>query len=313
MDRVPSLDLRRFETDREAFVADVGQAYRELGFCTFSNHGIDPELIAKTYEAFRNFFLLPLPTKMQYWSPERAGKRGYTPFKVETAKTSAHPDLKEFFHIGREGISPDHRYAQYMLANSWPLEAPGLHQHAWPLYLEMERLGKRVLSAMALAVGLPEPFFDSVVSQGNSILRGLHYPPISSQDAPCVRAQAHEDISLITLLLGAQGGGLELLSSQGVWIPVKATPDEIVVNVGDMMQRLTNHVYVSTTHRVINPMDDEAKKSRYSIPFFLDPNPDYLINTLPQCITPDNPNRYPDPITANDYLLSRLSEIKVSK
>jgi isopenicillin N synthase-like dioxygenase len=313
MKQVPSLDLRRFKTDRTAFVAEVGQAYRELGFCTFSNHGIDPDLISKTYEAFRSFFFLPLPIKMQYWSPERSGKRGYTPFKVETAKDSTHPDLKEFFHIGRDGIGADHPYANFMLPNSWPLEAPGLYQHAWPLYREMEKLGQRILAAMALAIQLPENFFNDVVSQGNSILRGLHYPPVSQQDIPCVRAQAHEDISLITLLLGAQGGGLELLSSQGHWVPVKAVGDEIVVNVGDMMQRLTNHVYVSTTHRVVNPQGDDAKKSRYSIPFFLDPNPDYLINTLPQCISSDNPNRYPQPITANDYLLSRLSEIKVSK
>lgn len=313
MDRVPSLDLRRFETDRNTFVSQVGDAYRTLGFCTFSNHGIDPVLISNTYEAFQNFFRLDTPTKMRYWSASRSGKRGYTPYKVETAKSSQHPDLKEFFHIGREIFDKDHPYQQYMLPNIWPFEAPGLYTHAWPLYLEMEKLGKKILSSMALAIDLPERFFEDVVSDGNSILRGLHYPPISSSDAPCVRAEAHEDISLITLLLGAQGGGLEILSSDGNWIPVKTTENEIVVNVGDMMQRLTNHVYVSTTHRVINPEGENAQKSRYSIPFFLDPNPDYMIKTLPQCISENNPNRYPDPITANDYLLSRLAEIKVSK
>lgn len=313
MKQVPTLDLRRFHTDRANFVCQVGEAYRELGFCTFSNHGIDPDLIENTYAAFRNFFSLPHATKMQYWTQELAGKRGYTPFKVETAKDSQYPDLKEFWHIGREGVGQDHPYASIMKPNFWPVECPGLGVHATVLYKQMEQLGHRILSAMALAIDLPENFFEHVANQGNSILRGLHYPPVSSQDAPCVRAQAHEDISLITLLLGAQGAGLELLTREGQWLPVKATGNEIVVNVGDMMQRLTNHVYVSTTHRVVNPEGDLAKHSRYSMPFFLDPNPDYLIQTLPQCISPDNPDRYPQPITANDYLMQRLGEIGVSK
>lgn len=313
MKHVPTLDLRRFHSDQENFVRQVGEAYRELGFCTFSNHGIDPALIENSYAAFRNFFNLPFPTKMQYWTPELAGKRGYTPFKVETAKTSEHPDLKEFWHMGREGVGPQHPYASIMKPNFWPLEIPAMAGHVSVLYKEMEQLGHRILRAMALAIDLPENFFETVANQGNSILRGLHYPPISSDDAPCVRAQAHEDISLITLLLGAQGAGLELLTRDGQWIPVRASGNEIVVNVGDMMQRLTNHVYVSTTHRVVNPEGELATKSRYSMPFFLDPNPDYVIKTLPQSITPDNPDRYPDPISANDYLMQRLGEIGVSK
>ena len=313
MNEVPTLDLRRFESDKDRFVEQVGQAYRDLGFCTFSYHGIDPDLIAASYAAFRDFFALPVAAKMQYWTPEAAGKRGYTPFKVETAKHSQHPDLKEFWHIGREGVAEDHRFSSIMQPNFWPQEAPGLKQNALELYREMERLGRRILRPMALAIGLPEDYFDQVVNEGNSILRGLHYPPIETSDAPCVRAQAHEDISLITLLLGAQGAGLQILTREGRWLPVRAQGDEIVVNVGDMMQRLTNHVYVSTTHRVVNPEGDLARQSRYSMPFFLDPNPDFMITTLPQCITPDNPDRNPDPITANAYLLQRLTEIGVSK
>lgn len=313
MKSVPTLDLRNFSSNRDAFVADVGRAYRELGFCIFSHHGIDQALIDHTYEAFQEFFALPEATKMKYWSAKMSGKRGYTPFKVETAKTSLHPDLKEFWHIGREGVAVDHPYSSYMLPNPWPEEVPQLREYGVELYGQMEELGKKILQAMALAIGLEQTFFDSVVSQGNSILRGLHYPPVQSHDAPCVRAEAHEDISLITLLLGAQGAGLEILTSDGQWIPVKTSFDEIVVNVGDMMQRLTNHVYVSTTHRVVNPEGRLAQSSRYSLPFFQDPNPDYLIQTLPQCITPDNPNRYPEPITANGYLLQRLAEIGVSK
>ena len=313
MKEVPTLDLRRFESDKDRFVSEVGQAYRELGFCTFSHHGIDGDLIDNAYAAFRNFFLLPQSTKMQYWTAETAGKRGYIPFKVETAKHSQNPDLKEFWHIGREGVSPDHRFASIMKPNFWPPEAPGLLRYGLPLYREMENLGKRILRPMALAIGLPEEFFENVVNEGNSILRGLHYPPVSSTDAPCVRAEAHEDISLITLLLGAQGAGLQLLTKDGQWLPVRAKGNEIVVNVGDMMQRLTNHVYVSTTHRVVNPEGDMARQSRYSMPFFLDPNPDFMIATLPQCITRDNPDRNPQPITANAYLMQRLAEIGVSK
>lgn len=313
MNEVPTLDLRRLESDRDRFVSEVGDAYRELGFCTFSHHGIDEEIIEKAYSAFRNFFSLPCSTKLHYWTPQTSGKRGYTPFKVETAKQSSHPDLKEFWHIGREGISPDHRFASIMEPNFWPIEVPGLARDALPLYREMEKLGKRILGAMALAIGLPQDFFEEIVKEGNSILRGLHYPPVSSADEPCVRAHAHEDISLITLLLGAQGAGLQILTKDDRWLPVKAHGNEIVVNVGDMMQRLTNHVYVSTTHRVVNPEGDLARSSRYSMPFFLDPNPDFMIATLPQCITPQNPNRYPTPIAANDYLVQRLAQIGVSK
>lgn len=309
---VPSLDMSRLENDREAFVQDVGNAYKSFGFCVFSNHGIDPQLIERTYESFRELFALERSIKMKYWSKELSGKRGYMPFKVETALGSSNPDLKEFYHVGREGVADDSPYRRFMAPNIWPEEVPSLRDNAVALYGQMEALGQRILRSMAAAIRLPEDFFQGVVSHGNSILRGLHYPPVSSTDLPCVRAAAHEDISLITLLLGADGGGLELRTAHGQWLPVNAKKGEVVVNVGDMMQRLTNHVYVSTTHRVVNPQGEAALRSRYSIPFFLDPNPDYLIKTLPQCVDESHPDRYPEPITANDYLLQRLSEIKVA-
>ena len=310
---IPTIDMRRFETDRQQVVDEVGHAYKTIGFCIFSHHGIDPDLIENTYRAFQQFFDLPLAIKMNYWSAHRSGKRGYTPLRVETAKTSQHPDLKEFWHVGRPQPTEKPEYAKILLSNDWPMEAPLLRVHAPELYSSMEEVGRRVLSIMALAIGLNDDFFIEPTRYGNSVLRGLHYPPTSSADAPCVRAHAHEDISLITLLLIAHGGGLQLLAATGQWMPVQAKQHEVVVNVGDMMQRLTNHLYVSTTHRVINPAGKAAKVSRYSMPFFMDPNPDYLIKTLPECITPANPDRYPQPITANEYLLRRLAEIKVVK
>lgn len=312
MHQVPTLDLRRFDTDREAFVGQVRQAYSELGFCSFSHHGIDPILIENAYEAFANFFKLPPDAKLRCFRPGKAGTRGYTPFKVETAKTSRYPDLKEFYHIGREDLPLDHPYRAFMDPNVWPMEVPAFKTYGLALYAAMEDLGQRILQAMALAVDIPIDYFVDATRNGNSVLRALHYPPVSAADKPCVRAEAHEDISLITLLLSAQGAGLELLAADGQWLPVNAPPGAVVVNVGDMLQRLTNHVYRSTTHRVVNPEGDAATRSRYSVPFFLDPRPDFLIETVPSCVSVDNPNRYPEPILSNDYLFQRFAEIKLA-
>ena len=179
------------------------------------------------------------------------------------------------------------------------------------LYQSLDKLGSQVLAALALHIGLPEDYFVDKTNYGNSILRPIHYPPITTDDIPNVRAGAHEDINLITLLVGASAEGLEVLSRKGEWVPFTANADTIVVNIGDMLQRLTNHVYPSTTHRVVNPPGEAARKPRYSVPYFLHANPDYLIRTLPKCVSADNPDRYPEPITANDYLMQRLREIKL--
>jgi isopenicillin N synthase-like dioxygenase len=243
--------------------------------------------------------------------PGGGGARGYTPFGIETAKGAQHYDLKEFWHVGRE-IPRDSRHAAVMPPNLWPEEIPEFREVAYGLYTALDQLGARVLSALALHIGLPADWFADKTNFGNSILRPIHYPPITAPDIPNVRAGAHEDINLITLLVGASAAGLEVLSRKGEWVPFTAEADTIVVNIGDMLQRLTNHVYPSTTHRVVNPPGDEARKPRYSTPFFLHPNPDFLIETLPSCITPDNPNRYPEPITAHEYLQERLREIKLA-
>lgn len=309
MTGVPTLDFRRYHTDRTAFVAELGAAYREYGFCGLSHHGIPKTLIDEAYAVFQAFFALPEAVKMQYVAGP-GGTRGLTPFKVETAKGAALPDLKEFWHIGRE-IPRDSKYAAIMAPNLWPTEVPGFREKGYALYTALGGLGARVLSALALHIGLPEHWFDDRIESGNAILRAIHYPPITSPDIPNVRAGAHEDINLITLLVGASEGGLEVKTRKGEWLPITTEGDAIVVNIGDMLQRLTNHVYPSTTHRVVNPQGDAARRARFSVPYFLHPNPDFLIDVLPSCITPDNPNRYPTPITANDYLWERLREIKL--
>ena len=314
MRQVPTLDIRRYDTDRAAFVAELGAAYRRFGFCCIRGHGIARELIDSAYDAFVQFFALPAAVKLTYRVAGSGGARGYTPFKVETAKDSQYPDLKEFWHIGRE-IPRDSRFADVMPANLWPAEVPDFRRCGYALYEALDQLGTRVLRALALHIGQPESFFEDKTDLGNSILRPIHYPPIrdesgSEASMPNVRAGAHEDINFITLLVGASAEGLEVLSD-GEWLPITTEGDAIVVNIGDMLQRLSNHVYPSTTHRVVNPPNANARKPRYSVPFFLHPNPDVVLDPLDSCVTPDNPRRYDSPITAHDYLMQRLREIKL--
>jgi isopenicillin N synthase-like dioxygenase len=308
--RIPTLDIARYDTDRDAFVAELGAAYREWGFAGIRGHGIAKSLIDRAYRVFERFFALPPEVKMKYHRAGAGGARGYTPFGVETAKDSRYPDLKEFWHIGRE-IPRDSKYAEVMAPNLWPVEIPEFRPAGYGLYDTLDRLGSRVLRALALHIDLAEDYFDDKTNSGNSILRPIHYPPITTPDVPNVRAGAHEDINLITLLVGASAEGLEVKSRAGEWVAFTAEADTIVVNIGDMLQRLTNHVYPSTTHRVVNPPGEKARKPRYSVPFFLHPNPDFVIDVLPSCVDAAHPNRYPAPITAHDYLQERLREIKL--
>ncbi|MBS7457608.1 isopenicillin N synthase family dioxygenase [Coralloluteibacterium stylophorae] len=310
MSQIPTLDIRRFDSDRDAFVADLGAAYREWGFAGIRGHGIAQPLIDEAYDVFQRFFALPEETKRRYHVPGGGGARGYTPFGVETAKGAAHFDLKEFWHIGRE-LPADSKYREVMPPNVWPEEVPDFRAKGLALYRALDALGARVLQALALHIGLPQDYFADKTDAGNSILRPIHYPPITADEVPNVRAGAHEDINLITLLVGASAAGLEVRSHAGEWVPFTASEDTIVVNIGDMLQRLTNHVYPSTTHRVTNPQGDAARQPRYSTPFFLHPNPDFVIDVLPSCVTADNPSRYPEPITAQGYLEERLREIKL--
>lgn len=307
--RVPVLDLSDLDASPAPLIETAGAAYREFGFCGFRNHGIPDDVIDAAYGAFRAFFALPEERKQPYRA-QGGGQRGYTPFGVEQARDYAVPDLKEFWHVGRE-MGGDNPWPAILLPNMWPKEVPGFRKAALDLYDALDDLGRRILGLIARTLELPHNWFEPHVRHGNSILRAIHYPPLPQRETPAVRAARHEDINLITLLIGSEEAGLEILARDGSWVPVTSIEGTIVVNIGDMMQRLTNHVLPSTPHRVVNPPDARADRPRYSIPFFLHPNPDFLVETLPGCVTADNPDRYPEPITANDFLEQRLREIKL--
>jgi len=302
---IPTFDVRALDP------AALGAAFAEYGFVALVGHDVDRPLVEPAYAAVRRLFALPDTVKRRYHLPGAAGARGYTPFRTEKAKDQHEPDLKEFWHVGRELSPDDPRYA-HMQPNVWPEEVPDLRPSLLALYGALDALGARVLSGLAIYLGLSPGWFDDKIDHGNSILRPLHYPPIGAAAEPGVRSAAHEDINLVTLMVAAEEPGLEILRRDGTWLPVEVAPGQVIVNVGDMLQRLTNHVLPSTTHRVVNPeaeRDALGRRSRYSMPFFLHPNSELRLETLPGCIDASRPNRYPEPITADDYLKERLRQI----
>jgi isopenicillin N synthase-like dioxygenase len=310
LDTLPVLDL----ADETAhFAREIGESFRAFGFAMVRNHGIDPALIARGWELTRAFFDLPVEEKLRYHQAGLAGARGYTPFGTEIAKGARVHDLKEFWHVGRDLPSRHPLAGASMPPNIWPEHPEGFREAFEPLYAAFDRVGAVILSRIAVYLGLPSDWFDAAIADGNSVLRLLHYPPVPYAEAGAIRAGAHEDINLITLLLGAEEAGLELLATSNDgparWIEVAPPQGALVVNIGDMLQRLTNHVLPSTTHRVRNPEGARARHSRYSMPFFLHLRSDFRFETLPQCVTGANPNRYPVTITADDYLQERLREI----
>lgn len=311
-EQIPVVDLSEFAADRTGFARQLGEHYRRFGFVGFINHGVDDAVIESARDAFEQFFRLNEATKQQYRDERLGGARGYTGFGVEQAKDHNLPDLKEFWHIGKmpQGDNP---HPDILLPNIWPPEIPDMRTHGYRLCEELDKLGREILSALAIYLNLPPDWFENKVNYGTSILRAIHYPPITEAQIGQVRAAQHEDINLITLLVGSEQSGLEILTRDNQWIPVTTIEGTIVVNIGDMLQRLTNHILPSTTHRVVNPEGESALQARYSMPYFLHFNPDVLIQTLPQCITADNPSRYPEPITADDYLHERLRQINLIK
>ena len=306
---VASVSLADFARDREAFAQALGHSFERYGFAIVAHHGIPADLIARAEAASKALFALPEDVKRAYYIPGTGGARGYTPFGIETAKDATAVDLKEFWHVGRE-LPEGHRYAAQMAPNVWPRELADFRSVMLELFAAFEATGARLLEAIARYLGLAPDFFEDTVVDGNSVLRLLHYPPVQG-DGPSIRAGAHEDINTITLLLGAEEAGLEILDRDGKWLSVTPKEGELAVNVGDMLQRLTNGRLRSTTHRVANPASARKGHARYSMPFFLHFRPDYLIETLPSCIDPDHPNHHPEPITAHDYLMQRLREIKL--
>ena len=315
---IPRLDLNDYLSGspdaKKAFSDAIGSAFNETGFVTITNHGLDKALIEKLYQQVQNFFTLPEEKKLKYEKVELAGQRGYTSKGREKAKDAKTPDLKEFWQTGQYVEDGDPIKAEYP-DNVIVDEYSAFNEVTKEVYQKLEKAGKQILNAISVYLGLAENYFEDKVHNGNSILRGIHYFPIENPDAlpaDAVRAGAHEDINLITLLIGASADGLEVLTRDNEWFAIKAQGEDIVVNVGDMLQRLTNNKLRSTTHRVVNPPRELMKNSRYSVPFFLHPKSNMDLSCLDLCVDAERPKVYDD-ITAGEYLDERLREIGLKK
>jgi len=315
MENIPSVDLSDFlsgnETRKQKFIKEIGEAYEEIGFVALRSHFLSDELSEKLYQDVKTFFDLPEELKESYEIDGIAGQRGFTSFGKESAKGKKEGDLKEFWHFGQEVVGNDKLKAEYpknVLVN----EVPSFNKSGMEAYKMIEKTAIYVLRALALYVGLDEFYFDKFVINGNSILRPIYYPRIKGEPKGAVRAAAHGDINLITLLMGASAAGLEVQNKKGQWIPVTALPEQLVVNVGDMLERLTNNKLRSTIHRVVNPPREDWNKPRYSIPFFTHPISEMPLNCLAECITETHPKVYDD-ITAGEFLNERLRELGLLK
>jgi isopenicillin N synthase-like dioxygenase len=312
---IPIVDLSQFiqgnEAERRFFVETLGRAFHEIGFVGVKNHGIPDALIDGFYQNAKDFFNQPLAVKRRYEIEGLAGQRGYTSFGKEHAKQSQVADLKEFFQIGQEVLDGDPIAREYP-DNVHTEELPAFTQLGRALYQAFETSGAHLLRAISLHLNLPEDYFDDKIHNGNSILRAIHYPPITEEPNSAIRSEQHEDINLITLLVGASAGGLQVLDRENQWLDILPEEGEIVINVGDMLQRLTNDYLKSTTHRVVNPPREDWHVPRLSIPFFLHPKSDMDLSCLPGCVDEDHPLAY-SPITAGEYLDERLREIGLKK
>jgi isopenicillin N synthase-like dioxygenase len=317
-DAVPSLDLADFYNDniitKNKFVNDLGAAFTNIGFVSIRNHFLPSALQDKLYNSIKKFFALPDDVKQKYERPELAGQRGYIGKGKEHAKGRNTGDLKEFYHVGQVVENQILTEASYP-PNIWPEEVPEFEKDAVAVYRALEKTGTLMLQAIALYLNLPENYFDDKVKYGNSILRPIHYYPIENPDAvpkDAVRAAEHGDINLITLLMGASADGLQVLRRDGKWISITALPDQLVVNVGDMLERLTNKKLKSTIHRVVNPPKHLMNAPRYSIPFFMHPRSEMDLTCIENCIDNENPKLFEN-ITAGEFLNQRLAEIGLKK
>jgi isopenicillin N synthase-like dioxygenase len=318
VDKIPSLDLADFTSGnaekKKQFVQELGEAFQNIGFVAIKNHGLSDQLTKDLYAAVKKFFALPDATKQKYERPELAGQRGYIGKGKEHAKGRNTGDLKEFYHVGQE-LPAAERQAENYPENIWPEEVPEFKETTLTAYRALEKAGQQMLRAIALYLGLEENYFDDKVYHGNSILRQIHYFPIEDPDsvpADAVRAAEHGDINLITLLMGASADGLQVLRRDGKWIPITALPEQVVVNVGDMLSRHTNNRLKSTIHRVVNPPRELMHTSRYSIPFFMHPRSEMDLTCLESCIDEENPKAYTD-ITAGEFLTERLIDLGLLK
>lgn len=312
---IPLVDLDQFvngnAAQRQSVVETLGDAFHRVGFVGVVNHGVSQQLVDDFYRASKAFFAQPVEVKRKYEIKGGNGQRGYTSFGTEHAKQSEVADLKEFFQIGQT-VPADHPRKENYPDNVEVAEEADFLRLGVELYRAFEKAGGALLRAIALHLDLPEGYFDEYIQDGNSILRAIHYPPITKEPESAIRAEQHEDINLITLLVGASAGGLQLLNMKNEWLDIVPGESEIVVNVGDMLQRLTNNYLKSTTHRVVNPPRAEWHKPRLSIPFFLHPVSEMKLDCLERCVTADQPLQY-EPITAGEYLDERLREIGLKK
>ncbi len=312
---VPVVDLTKYTSDslalKEAFIQELADAFMSIGFVAVKNHGISQSLIDDFYAACKKFYALSVEEKKKYEIPGLAGQRGYTSFGKEHAKHSKVADLKEFFQFGQQ-VEADHPKKAFYPANVQVSQVPEFAAKGWELFQSFEKVGSYLLEAIAHFLGLEKDYFLNYTREGSSILRAIHYPPITVEPETAIRAEQHEDINLITLLVGASAGGLQLQNKAGEWLDAIPEPDELMINVGDMLQRLTNNVLKSTTHRVVNPPREEWHKPRLSIPFFMHPVADMDLSCLPSCVNAENPLHYA-PITAGEYLDERLREIGLKK
>jgi isopenicillin N synthase-like dioxygenase len=305
--RVPELSLKAFThgspNERSEFIDALMEGFQYFGFIILKDHAVSRELLARAYEMSRAFFALPVEEKNRFIAGVD-GQRGYTPFGKEHAKNSKVGDLKEFWHVGREFPASSPLAKTYPM-NVWPERPAAFRETFVALYQALEEAGFSMLEALAPSLSAPDNYFRKMATDGNSILRLLHYPPVSKDADPnAVRAAAHEDINLITILVAAEGGGLELLDRDGEWLPVDTDPDNLIVDAGDMLARVTNDVIPATTHRVVNPKGPNV--SRYSMPFFMHPHSDAVLECIPSC--KGSGAKYP-PITADAFLKQRLREI----
>ena len=315
MDRIPSVDLKDFLSDdpnrKQKFIFEIGKAYEDIGFVALKGHFLDDELVDNLYGEIKNFFDLPVEKKREYEIEGIGGQRGYISFGKESAKGKKEGDLKEFWHFGQYVEDDEERRKEYP-ENVEVKELPGFNKVGKQTYAKLEETAKYVLRALALFVGLEETYFDNYIHNGNSILRPIHYPPILEEPENAVRAAAHGDINLITLLMGAQGRGLQVQNHDGEWLDAIAEPDELMINVGDMLSRHTNNKLKSTIHLVVNPPRELWGTSRYSIPFFMHPISEMKLDVLESCIDEDNPKQFED-ITAGEFLNERLIELGLKK
>lgn len=308
-DTVATVSLADYDKDPARFADELGHSFVDYGFAIVRDHGIPQDLIDQAEEMSKKFFALPDDVKRSYLIAGSGGARGYTAFGVETAKGAKAHDLKEFWHVGRD-LPEGHPFRAHMGDNVWPDEVPGFKEVFQKLYAEFDKAGGKLLRAIATFLKIDEDYFIDTVRDGNSVMRLLHYPPQNEPTGEHIRAGAHEDINTITLLLGAEEAGLQLQTKDGRWLDVKPKPGELAINIGDMLQRLTNGYLRSTSHRVINPTPDRASNARYSMPYFLHFRSDFMIEALPSTVPAGEEPKWA-PITADDYLQERLREIKL--